>query len=171
EGLALARIRRLAGPLDDVLGLLTRLAQALAVLGEQLIRLVTDAFGVVDRLLDGVLAAVERVGDPREGQLPQDVHRDAEQQQGPDHQPDAGRDQERAAGGGDRWWRYGSHLLEHEGEQAGDEAVEEHGFGEREAQPLDAGDLVAHLGLAADRSEHLAADDADADAGADRTET
>ena len=67
--------------------------------------------------------------------------------------------------------RDGGHLLEDVGEQAGDEAVEEHGLGEREAQPLDAGDLVAHLGLAGDRLDHLAEDDADADARADRAET
>ena len=64
----------------------------------------------------------------------------------------------------------GGHLLEHVGEQAGDEAVEEARLGEREAEPLDAGDLVAHLGLAGDRLDHLAEDDADADAGADRAE-
>src|ERR1700733_14343051 len=64
-----------------------------------------------------------------------------------------------------------SRSLEHVREQACDEAVEEHGFGERESQPLDAGDLIAHLGLARDRLDHLAEDDADADAGADRTET
>ena len=54
--------------------------------------------------------------------------------------------------------------------QAGDEAVEEARLGEREAEPLDRGDLVAHLGLAGHRLDDLAEDDADADAGADGAE-
>src|SRR5829696_2846329 len=60
--------------------------------------------------------------------------------------------------------------LEEEGDQARHEPVEEARLGEREAEPLDAGDLVAHLGLARDRLDHLAEDDADADAGAHGTE-
>src|SRR5215207_6591566 len=60
--------------------------------------------------------------------------------------------------------------LQEEGQQAGDEAVEHAGLGEREAQPLDRRDLVAHLGLAGDRLDHLAEDVADADAGARGTE-
>ena len=36
-------------------------------------------------------------------------------------------------------------------EQAGDQAVEEARLGQREAQPLELGDLVAHLRLARDR--------------------
>src|SRR3954447_20974106 len=47
---------------------------------------------------------------------------------------------------------------------------EEARLGEREAEPLDRGDLVAHLRLAGDGLDHLAEDDADADAGADRAE-
>src|SRR5215210_4308797 len=60
--------------------------------------------------------------------------------------------------------------LEEEGDQARHEPVEEARLGEREAQPLDAGDLVAHLGLARDRLDHLAEDDADAHAGAHGSE-
>ena len=56
------------------------------------------------------------------------------------------------------------------GEQAGDEAVEEARLGKREAEPLQLRDLVAHLGLAGDRFDRLAEDDADADAGADGAE-
>ena len=56
------------------------------------------------------------------------------------------------------------------GEQAGHEAVEEACLGQREAQPLQLRDLVAHLGLARDRLDRLAEDDADADAGADGAE-
>src|SRR5829696_10171268 len=59
--------------------------------------------------------------------------------------------------------------LEEEGDQARHEAVEEARLGEREAEPLDAGDLVAHLGLAGHRLDYLAEDDADADAGAHGT--
>src|ERR1041385_6817490 len=56
--------------------------------------------------------------------------------------------------------------LEEEGDQARHQAVEEAGLGEREAEPLDRGDLVAHLRLAGDGLDDLAEDDADADAGA-----
>src|SRR6185436_14735490 len=61
--------------------------------------------------------------------------------------------------------------LEEEGDQARHEAVEEAGLGEGEAEPLDRGDLVAHLGLASNGLDDLAEDDADADAGAHGTET
>ena len=96
----------------------------------------------------------------------------AEDEQRPDHQADARRDQEAASrcdgehgSAGDR------HRLDDErGEQAGDEAVEEARLGQREAEPLQLGDLVAHLGLAGDRLDRLAEDDADADAGADGAE-
>src|SRR5918992_1523648 len=60
--------------------------------------------------------------------------------------------------------------LQEERDQARDQAVEEAGLREREAEPLDAGDLVAHLGLARHRLDDLAEDDADADAGADGAE-
>src|SRR5690349_15254928 len=60
--------------------------------------------------------------------------------------------------------------LEEEGEQAGDEAVEHARLGEREAEPLDARDLVAHLGLTRHGLDDLAEDVADADAGACGTE-
>jgi hypothetical protein len=49
---------------------------------------------VLDRLLDCVRPAVERLLDARERQLPQDQERDPERDQRPDHQPDAGRDEE-----------------------------------------------------------------------------
>src|SRR5918994_5135093 len=61
-------------------------------------------------------------------------------------------------------------LLEEEGDQARHQAVEEARLGEREAEPLDRRDLVAHLGLPGDRLDDLAEDDADADAGADGAE-
>src|SRR5919206_1896214 len=61
--------------------------------------------------------------------------------------------------------------LEEEGDQARHEAVEEARLGEGEAEPLDTGDLVAHLGLPGDRLDDLAEDDADADAGAHGTES
>src|SRR5688500_13597629 len=60
--------------------------------------------------------------------------------------------------------------LEEERDQARDEPVEEACLGEGEAEPLDTGDLVAHLRLAGHRLDDLAEDDADADAGADGTE-
>src|SRR6185503_3674235 len=61
--------------------------------------------------------------------------------------------------------------LEEEGDEARHEPVEEARLGKREAEPLDAGDLVAHLRLARHRLDHLAEDDADADAGAHGAET
>src|SRR3712207_4617821 len=54
--------------------------------------------------------------------------------------------------------------LEEERDQAEDERVEHDRLGEREAQPLDRGDLVTHLGLAGHRLDDLAEDVADADA-------
>src|SRR5688572_26928779 len=61
-------------------------------------------------------------------------------------------------------------LLEEEGDQARHEAIEEARLGEREAEPLDRRDLVAHLGLARHGLDDLAEDDADADTGADGAE-
>src|SRR5437868_14589754 len=64
----------------------------------------------------------------------------------------------------------GEPLDQHVGEQAADQAVEDDGLGQREAEPLDALELAAELGLACDRLDHRAEDVADADAGAERTE-
>src|SRR5215204_1118970 len=61
-------------------------------------------------------------------------------------------------------------ISEEEGDQAEDERVEDDRLGEGEAEPLDARDLLAHLGLAGDRLDHLAEDVADADARTDRAE-
>src|SRR2546423_9124645 len=55
------------------------------------------------------------------------------------------------------------------GDRAG-EAVEDDRFGQREAEPLDALELSAELGLAGHRLDHRAEDVADADAGAERAE-
>jgi hypothetical protein len=60
--------------------------------------------------------------------------------------------------------------LEEEGDQAEDEGVEGDRLGQREAEPADALQLVFHLGLAGNRLDLLAEDEADADAGADRAE-
>ena len=98
-GVALVDLGRLARAIDDLLGLLAGLGQALAVLGQQLVGLLARALGGVDRVLDRPLAPVQGLGDAREGQLGQHVHRDHEQHQRPDHQPDVGGDQERPAGG------------------------------------------------------------------------
>src|SRR3954454_10312098 len=65
------------------------------------------------------------------------------------------------------WSRPPIGLAEEERDQAKDKRVEHDRLGQREAEPLDRGDLVAHLGLARDRLDDLAEDDADADAGAD----
>src|SRR4051794_6109806 len=61
-------------------------------------------------------------------------------------------------------------AAEEERDQAEDERVEHDRLGEREPQPLDARDFVAHLRLAGDRLDHLAEDVADADARADGAE-
>src|SRR3954468_6886588 len=66
------------------------------------------------------------------------------------------------------WCRAPIRLREEEGDQAEDERVEHDRLGEGEAEPLDRRDLVAHLGLARDRLDHLAEDVADADARPDR---
>src|SRR4051812_43065339 len=61
--------------------------------------------------------------------------------------------------------------LEEERDQAEDERVEHDCLGQRESQPLNLGDLVAHLRLARDRLDHLAEDVPDSDTRADRAET
>ena len=80
---------RLARAGDDVVGLLARLLQPLAVLGEQLVGLLALLLGGLDVLPDRVRALLERLADPREGELPEHEHRDPEQDQRPDHQPEA----------------------------------------------------------------------------------
>src|SRR5690348_9658700 len=55
-------------------------------------------------------------------------------------------------------------------EQAADEAVEDDGLGQREAEPLDALQLAAELRLPRDGLDHRAEDVADADARAERAE-
>src|SRR5215218_6682295 len=62
-------------------------------------------------------------------------------------------------------------LDDERGQQARDEAVEHARLGQGEAEPLDRGDLVAHLRLARDRLDHVAEDVADADAGTGGTES
>src|SRR4051794_6760566 len=47
-------------------------------------------------------------------------------------------------------------LPEEERDQAEDEGVEHDRLGQRETEPLDGRDLVAHLGLSGDRLDHLA---------------
>ncbi len=64
-----------------------------------------------------------------------------------------------------------SAMREEERDQAEDEGVEHDRLGQGEAEPLDRGDLVAHLGLAGHRLDDLAEDEADADAGSDGAET
>src|SRR3954464_14617593 len=61
-------------------------------------------------------------------------------------------------------------LAQEEGDEAEDERVEHDRLGQREAEPLDRGDLVTHLGLAGHRLDDLAEDEADAHARADRAE-
>ena len=56
--------------------------------------LVPRPLGGIDRLLDRAAPAVEGLGDPREGQLPEDEQGDEERDERPDHQPDVGRDEE-----------------------------------------------------------------------------
>ena len=83
--------------MDDVVRLLARLAQPLAVLLEELVGLLARALGGVDRLRDRVRALLERLLDPREGEPLEDEEADQERDQRPDHQPEPGRDQEAAA--------------------------------------------------------------------------
>ena len=84
-------------PEGYLLGLRARLLQALAVLLEQLGGLDLGLLGHVDGLLDRPLALVQRLGDLREGELPQERHRREEHEQRPDHEPETGLDQEAAA--------------------------------------------------------------------------
>src|SRR6266576_1081056 len=59
---------------------------------------------------------------------------------------------------------------EHVREQTADEAVEDDGLRQREAEPLDSLQLTAKLGLARDGLDHRAEDVPDADPGTERAE-
>src|SRR5919106_2478373 len=62
-------------------------------------------------------------------------------------------------------------ISEEEGDEAEDERVERNCLDQREAEPLDAGDLLAHLGLARDRLDHAREEEPEPDAGADRPQS
>jgi hypothetical protein len=87
------RLRRPAGTSHDVVGLAAGVREPLAVLAQQLVGLAPGPLGRVDRLLDRALALVERLGDAREGDLPQHEHRQGEDDERPDHQPPDGIDE------------------------------------------------------------------------------
>src|SRR6185437_7056801 len=88
ELLLLEPVRRLARAADDVVRLLAGLAQARAVLLEQLVGLHARALRRLDRVLDRLAAPVEELSDPRESQALQQEQGEAERDQRPDHQPD-----------------------------------------------------------------------------------
>lgn len=90
----LGRVRGFAGPGHDLVGLLPRLGEASAVLHQQFVGLFALPFGGVDRLRDRFRAFVQGLLDPWEGDLAEHPHREQEDDQRPDHQPDTGRDQE-----------------------------------------------------------------------------
>src|SRR6185295_20316044 len=71
ERLALVDLAGLARAGDDLIGLRPRLAQALAVLLEELLGVRARALGRVDRVLDRPLALVQRLGDRGPGVLAQ----------------------------------------------------------------------------------------------------
>jgi hypothetical protein len=100
-GVVLERVARAPGADHDVLRLLTRLAQPRSVLLEQLVGLLAGLGGRVDRVLDRAPPLVERLGDARERELPQDEEADPEREQRPDHQPHARGDEEVARARGD----------------------------------------------------------------------
>jgi hypothetical protein len=103
DTVALEHLGGLARAVDDGVRLLARLLEPLAVLAEQLVGLAPCALGRVDRLVDGLLPALERLLDARERELAQQQVGDEERSERPDHQPHARRDEEVAAafGGGD----------------------------------------------------------------------
>ena len=130
--LGLVRLGRVARALHDLLGLRARLLQPLAVFGEDLIRLLAGVLGRVDVALDLLHARVESLAYQRENPLAQDVQRDREHHDRPDHQPYVGADQERSAGDGEVGGEVHRGLQE-EGDEPADETVEETCLGEREA--------------------------------------
>ena len=91
-------LRRLARALDDLIGLLPGLFQPLPVFAQDLLRFGARALGGVDRFFDRLLAAFERLADTRERELGEQHHRDAEDEQRPNHQADARLDQEAPVG-------------------------------------------------------------------------
>ena len=110
-----------------------------------LLGLLAHLVGLIDRVLDRAGSLVERAADQREHPLPEDEQRHGKDDQRPNDDPHIGEDQERAAatGEGDDHRR-----LEEEGDEPADQAVEERGLGEGEAQPLIALDVLAQLRLA-----------------------
>ena len=85
-----------AGAGHDVVGLLPRLGEPAAVLGQQLVGFAALPLGRVDRLGDRLRPPIQGLLDFREGDLAEDPHREQEEDQGPDHQAEARRDEEAA---------------------------------------------------------------------------
>ena len=162
------RVGDAAGLGEDLLRLDLRLADQLAVLLEQAARLGARAVGLVDRVLDA-LAPRRRssAGPGRTRSSSARTGRDEEADDRPDHQPRRDLDQRV----GCEHVELGSPLDEDVREDRAEQAVEHDRLGEGEAEPLDALQLAAQLGLAGDRLDHRAEDVADADAGAERAET
>ena len=132
----------------------------------------SGTLGGVDRILDRLLALVERLGDARERGFASTYSEMPKTSSVQIISPMPGVTRKLPPSVGREVMTVQSRsALEEEGDQARHEAVEEARLGEREAEPLDRRDLVAHLGLARHGLDDLAEDDADADTGADGAET
>ena len=96
--LGLVRLAGLARAGDDLVGLVARLGEPLAVLGEQLLGLglrVRSAASIDSSIAFWRLSSASAMRG--NANFAEDAQRDAEDEQRPDHQPDVGRDQEAAA--------------------------------------------------------------------------
>ena len=83
-----------ARALDDVGRLVARGGQLLAVLVEQVLRLVARGLGRLQVVLDGTATRLEQLGDASEREPLEDVEHDQERDERPDHQARSGLDEE-----------------------------------------------------------------------------
>ncbi len=128
---------------------------------------------MVDRVLDRALTLIQRVGDRRERELPEDEDRDDERDQRPIITPVLGATSPLPPPSSVAATMNGTAFgidLDEEGDQARDERVEHARLDEGEVQELVAADLVGELGLASGRLDDLAEEEAEADARADGAE-
>ena len=129
---------------EDALALGLRLLALLPCELAELAGLLTGLVGLVERLANTVAPLVDQPLDAPEGQFPEDEEDDRKRDDRPDHQAGNDRDQVAAAVLLLREDECFEHPLDqYVGQEAAEERVEDDRLGQREAEPLDAGELAA----------------------------